>query len=202
MQPLKLVGRLMLVCLCAGMGFSAPARSADTATASESSDLMQEITVTARRREESILDTPISISAFSGPALEARGIDRTEDLAKMVPNFVYQTNPGAGGSSSNAAVFIRGVGQSDFIPTVEPGVGLYIDGVYIASTVGGLMELNDVERVEVLRGPQGTLFGRNTIGGAVSVTSDKPSTKAFAGNASILYGTDNDREIKPRSICP
>ncbi|HEV7356839.1 MAG TPA: TonB-dependent receptor [Steroidobacteraceae bacterium] len=202
MQPLKLPGRLMIVCLCVGAGFSAPALSADTATASESSDLMQEITVTARRREESILDTPISITAFSGSALEARGIERTEDLAKMVPNFVYQTSPGAGGSSSNAAVFIRGVGQSDFIPTVEPGVGLYIDGVYIASSVGGLMELNDVERVEVLRGPQGTLFGRNTIGGAVSVTSDKPSTKAFAGNASILYGTDNDREIKAKINLP
>jgi iron complex outermembrane receptor protein len=163
---------------------------------------MQEITVTARRREESILDTPISISAFTGTALEERGVERSEDLAKLVPNFVYQTNPGAGGSSSNAAVFIRGVGQADFIPTVEPGVGLYIDGVYIASTVGGLMELNDVERVEVLRGPQGTLFGRNTIGGAVSITSEKPSTKAFAGNASILYGTDNDREIKAKINLP
>jgi iron complex outermembrane receptor protein len=194
----------MLPCLCAGVGFSVPAYSADTAAASvaDSTDLMQEITVTARRREERILDTPISISAFSGPALEARGIERTDDLAKMVPNFVYQTNPGAGGSSSNAAVFIRGVGQSDFIPTVEPGVGLYIDGVYIASTVGGLMELNDVDRIEVLRGPQGTLFGRNTIGGAVSVTSEKPSTKAFSGNASILYGTDNDREIKAKINLP
>ena len=203
MQPRKLVGRLIFPCLCAAAGLSAPALSADTtATASDSSDLMQEITVTARRREESILDTPISISAFSGPALEARGIERTEDLAKMVPNFVYQTNPGAGGSSSNAAVFIRGVGQSDFIPTVEPGVGLYIDGVYIASSVGGLMELNDVERIEVLRGPQGTLFGRNTIGGAVSITSEKPSTKAFSGNASILYGTDNDREIKAKINLP
>jgi iron complex outermembrane receptor protein len=202
-QPLKLAGRLMLPCLCAGLGLYAPAKAADTAAAvSDSTDLMQEITVTARRREESILDTPISISAFSGPALEARGIERTEDLAKMVPNFVYQTNPGAGGSSSNAAVFIRGVGQADFIPTVEPGVGLYIDGVYIASTVGGLMELNDVERIEVLRGPQGTLFGRNTIGGAMSITSEKPSTKAFSGNASILYGTDNDREIKAKINLP
>ena len=98
MQPLKLAGRLMLPCLCAGLGLYAPAKAADTAAAvSDSTDLMQEITVTARRREESILDTPISISAFSGPALEARGIERTEDLAKMVPNFVYQTNPGAGG---------------------------------------------------------------------------------------------------------
>jgi iron complex outermembrane recepter protein len=193
----------MFPCLCAGVGLCAPALAADTAApAAASTDLMQEITVTARRREESILDTPISISAFSGPALEARGIERTEDLAKMVPNFVYQTNPGAGGSSSNAAVFIRGVGQADFIPTVEPGVGLYIDGVYIASTVGGLMELNDVERVEVLRGPQGTLFGRNTIGGAVSITSEKPSTKALSGNASILYGTDNDREIKAKINLP
>ena len=135
--------------------------------------------------------------------MEARGITtRTDDLARAVPNLVFQENPGAGGSSSNAAVFIRGVGQSDFIPTVEPGVGVYIDGVYVASTIGSLMDLDDVASLEVLRGPQGTLFGRNTIGGAINITSEKPNTKAFSGAASVLYGTDNHREVKAKVNLP
>jgi iron complex outermembrane recepter protein len=163
---------------------------------------MEEVTVTARRREENIQDTPISISAYSGAALEARGIDRADDLAKIVPNLVFQQNPGAGGSESNAAVFIRGVGQSDFIPTVDPGVGLYVDGVYVARSVGSLLDLVDIDRVEVLRGPQGTLFGRNTIGGAVSVVTQKPTFDAVSGTTSALYGTDNRVEVKTRLNMP
>src|SRR5665213_1353470 len=189
-------------CLCVGVVLNVPAQSEDTpASPSLTSELMQEITVTARRRKENILDTPISISAFTGAALEARGVERTDDLAKIVPNLVYQETPGAGGSSSNAAVFIRGVGQSDFIPTVDPGVGLYIDGVYVASTVGSLLDLVDTSRVEVLRGPQGTLFGRNTIGGAVSITTDKP-TFVFSSTSSALFGTDDHTELKGRINIP
>jgi iron complex outermembrane receptor protein len=195
--------RRLPACLFFWAGLNVSARCEETpASASITAELMQEITVTARRREENILDTPISITAFTGAALEARGIERADDLAKMVPNLVYQQNPGAGGSSSNAAVFIRGVGQADFIPTVDPGVGLYVDGVYVASTVGALLDLVDVERVEVLRGPQGTLFGRNTIGGAVSVTSEKPTFKDVGGSASMLYGTDNRIEVKGKINLP
>jgi iron complex outermembrane receptor protein len=168
---------------------------------SSTATLMNEIIVTARRREENIKDTPISITAFSGAALEARGIERTEELAHIVPNLVYQENPGAGGSASNAAIFIRGVGQSDFIPTVDQGVGLYVDGVYVASTVGALLDLVDTARVEVLRGPQGTLFGRNTIGGAVSITTDKPAFE-FAATSSALFGTDSRTELKGRINVP
>ena len=188
--------------ICATVG--GVARADDTpapAAASTTSTLMDEIIVTARRREENIKDTPISITAFSGAALEARGIERVDELAHIVPNFVYQENPGAGGSASNAAVFIRGVGQSDFIPTVDPGVGLYIDGVYVASTVGSLLDLVDTSRVEVLRGPQGTLFGRNTIGGAVSITTDKP-TFVFSSTSSALFGTDDHTELKGRINIP
>ncbi len=169
---------------------------------STTSTLMEEVTVTARRREENIQDTPISIAAFSAAALEARGIERADDLARIVPNLVFQQNPGAGGSASNAAVFIRGVGQSDFIPTVDPGVGLYVDGVYVARSVGSLLDLVDIDHVEVLRGPQGTLFGRNTIGGAVSVTTQKPTFDAVSGTTSLLYGTDNRTEVKGRLNVP
>lgn len=173
-----------------------------TASTSTTATLMEEVTVTARRREENIQDTPISIAAYSGAALEARGVERADDLARIVPNLVFQENPGAGGSESNAAVFIRGVGQSDFIPTVDPGVGLYIDGVYVARSVGSLLDLVDIDRVEVLRGPQGTLFGRNTIGGAVSVTTQKPTFDSVSGTSSVLYGTDDRVEVKGRLNVP
>jgi iron complex outermembrane receptor protein len=156
--------------------------------------LIEEVVVTARKREENLQTTPISISAFSGEALEARGITNLEELAGITPNLVIQNNPSFGGSNSSAAVFIRGVGQKDFLATVEPGVGLYIDGVYIARSVGALLDLVDVGRIEVLRGPQGTLFGRNTIGGAISITTRKPD-QDLRGSASVTYGTDTRLEV-------
>ena len=176
--------------------------ASDAAAASTTAALMEEITVTARRRAENIQDTPISMAAYSGAALEARGVERADDLARIVPNLIFQENPGAGGSASNAAVFIRGVGQSDFIPTVDAGVGLYVDGVYVARSVGSLLDLVDIDHVEILRGPQGTLFGRNTIGGAVSITTQKPTFDSINGTSSILYGTDDRVEIKSRLNVP
>lgn len=183
---------------------AAPATAADQPAVADSTTatLMEEVVVTARRREENIQQTPISISAFSGAALAARGIDRSDELAQIVPNLIYQETPGAGGSASNAAVLIRGVGQADFIPTVDPGVGLYIDGVYVASTVGALLELTDIDRIEVLRGPQGTLFGRNTIGGAVNITTLKPTFDAFSGSGSFTGGTADRVEAKARLNIP
>jgi iron complex outermembrane recepter protein len=200
---LRRVRRLLLSGLLVGLGANAAHSDDVPATPpSTTATLMEEVTVTARRREENIQDTPISIAAYSGAALEARGVERADDLAKIVPNLVFQQNPGAGGSESNAAVFIRGVGQSDFIPTVDPGVGLYVDGVYVARSVGSLLDLVDIDRVEVLRGPQGTLFGRNTIGGAVSVVTQKPTFDAVSGTTSALYGTDNRVEVKTRLNVP
>jgi iron complex outermembrane recepter protein len=190
--------------LCVWIAHPYPTLAADRpeGTASATGTPLEEVLVTARRREENIQQTPISISAYSGAALEARGIDRSDELAQIVPNLVYQENPGAGGSASNAAILIRGIGQADFIPTVDPGVGLYVDGVYVASTVGSLMELNDIDRVEVERGPQGTLFGRNTIGGAVNITTLKPTFDAFGGSSSLTGGTDNRTEAKMRINVP
>lgn len=148
------------------------------------------ITVTARKREETIQETPISITAFSSRALEARGIQSTEGLAQLTPNLTLQNNPSFSGASNSASIYIRGVGQQDFVPTVEPGVGVYVDGVYVARSVGAILDLVDFERVEVLRGPQGTLFGRNTIGGAISITTKVPESELHAGG-SLTYGTDN-----------
>ena len=160
------------------------------------SALMGDIVVTARKREERTQDVPIAISAFSGEALEARSVVDASALADFTPNLTFQNNAGFGGGANVAAIFIRGIGQADFLGSIEPGVGLYIDGVYIARSVGAVLDLVDVERIEVLRGPQGTLFGRNTIGGAVSVTSQQPNLLETEGTASVLYGSDNRIEVR------
>jgi iron complex outermembrane receptor protein len=126
--------------------------------------LSGEIVVTARRREESLQDVPISVSAFSGEALENQGAVDITALQQQTPNLTLQI---ARGSNSTLIAFIRGIGQQDPVWGFEPGVGLYIDDVYVARPQGAVLDIFDVERVEVLRGPQGTLYGRNTIGGAI-----------------------------------
>jgi iron complex outermembrane receptor protein len=150
---------------------------------------LEEVVVTARKRVESLQDAPISISAFSASDLQARGVEDLADLSRYAPNLVVQNNPGNGSSTAVGAIYIRGVGQDDFQPTIEPGVGIYIDGVYLARSVGALLDVLDVERIEVLRGPQGTLFGRNTIGGAISVTTKKPDND-FSGFGEVTFGED------------
>ncbi|MFT5711032.1 MAG: iron complex outermembrane receptor protein [Halioglobus sp.] len=149
------------------------AQSADAGSGTRTWQL-EETVVTARKKEENLQDAPISISAFSGQALEDRGVQKLIEIENFTPNLTFQNNPSFGGASSAAAIYIRGIGQKEFLPTVEPGVGLYVDGIYIARSVGAILDLIEVERVEVLRGPQGTLFGRNSIGGAISITTKKP----------------------------
>lgn len=156
---------------------------------------LDEIVVTARKKEESLQDAPIAISAFSGDALEFRGLTNIEEVSNFVPNLTIQNNPSFSGASNSAAIFIRGVGQAEFLPTTDPGVGLYVDDVYIARSVGAVLDLIEVERVEVLRGPQGTLFGRNTIGGAIALTTKKAGDE-FGGRLSATYGTDNRLNLK------
>lgn len=151
---------------------------------------IEQITVTARKRVEPLQKTPISIAAFSAQGLEQRQIQQISGIGQFTPSLTFETAAPISGNSAVAVMFIRGIGQVESIPTVDLGVGLYVDGVYLARSVGGVVDLLDVERVEVLRGPQGTLFGRNTIGGAISITTKKPGPH-FGGQASILYGTDN-----------
>jgi iron complex outermembrane receptor protein len=141
---------------------------------------LEEVTVTARRFAESLQETPVAVSAFSGDALEARAITNLEEIGRYVPNMQFFPNGIAGGSSGQP--FIRGVGQFDFMITTDPGVAIYLDGVYLARSLGNLLDLVDVERIEVLRGPQGTLYGKNTIGGAINVVSRRP------GNETELFG--------------
>lgn len=179
----------------AALSISTPALAQQGPEQQMAPGTLEEITVTARKREESLQDTPISITAFSADRLEAQGVSQITRIQDFTPNLVFQNTPSNSGVGSNAAVFIRGIGQKDFAPTTEPGVGIYIDGAYLGRSVGGVFDLMDVERVEVLRGPQGTLFGRNTIGGAVSITS-KPPGDEFSVKADVKLGTDNRLNVR------
>jgi iron complex outermembrane receptor protein len=160
----------------------------------QSSVLIEEVIVTARKREESLQDIPLAVSAFSGEALDFRGVTTIDKLYQFTPNLTLATSPSFSAVSSNAAIYIRGIGQNDFVPVIDPGVGIYVDGVYLGRSVGAVLDIVDVERVEILRGPQGTLFGRNTIGGAITVTSVKPQEE-FAGQVGAKIGTDDRTDV-------
>jgi iron complex outermembrane receptor protein len=149
-----------------------------------------EVIVTARKFEENLQDTPIAVTVFTGSELEARQIFKTDRLDEVVPNLQFANNAPLAGNNSSSQVFIRGIGQTDPTSTVDPGVGLYIDDVYMGSSVGANMELRDISSVQVLRGPQGTLFGRNTIGGAIVMTTKDPGDD-FGGTVRLGGGSDS-----------
>jgi iron complex outermembrane recepter protein len=156
------------------------------------------IIVTARRREESLLDVPISVSAISGATLAAQGAVDITALQDKTPNMTLQI---ARGSNSTLIGFIRGVGQQDPLWGFEPGVGLYVDDVYVARPQAAVLDIFDVSRVEVLRGPQGTLYGRNTIGGAVKYVTNRLGHK-FAGKARAAYGAYNQIDLMGQITVP
>lgn len=166
---LSLVPALLLLALGA----------APTAGAQEgASRVLDEVVVTARRREESLQDVPLAISAFSGEQLARIGAVDVIEVAKFSPNVTLEVSRG---TNTTLTAFIRGVGQQDPVAGFESGVGIYLDDVYLNRPQAAVLDIYDVERIEVLRGPQGTLYGRNTIGGAIKyVTSklgDEPETK-------------------------
>ncbi len=174
------------------MGMATPGAAANPDEGRQAGAL-EEVVVTARKREESLQDTPIAISAFSAAALERQQITSTEDLDQVAPNLQFASYGPLTGNNSAAQVYIRGIGQSDGSSGVDPGVGLYIDDVYMGRSVGGVLDFRDVSSVQILRGPQGTLFGRNTIGGAVLLTTTLPG-KEFGGTARVGIGDDRLHE--------
>jgi iron complex outermembrane receptor protein len=157
-------------------------------------ETLESIVVTARRREESLQDTPVAVTALSAEALERQQATGTMDLDKIAPNIQFHSYGTLTGNNSAAQVFIRGIGQTDATPAVDPGVGIYIDDVYMGRSVGGAMEFRDISSVQILRGPQGTLFGRNTIGGAVLLTTNGPGDDA-GNSVRVGVGEDNLREV-------
>ena len=154
----------------------------------ESVSLIEEVVVTARKRQESLQDVPVAVTALTPSQLERGSIQRTTDIDKMVPNVeLHQTYIG----SESLSATIRGIGFDDIEKSLEPTVGVAVDGVFMASNSGAVFDMYDVESVEVLRGPQGTLFGRNTIGGVINVTRTKPTGKWGAK----LEGTFGDQAM-------
>ena len=148
---------------------------------------IEEIIVTARKTSESLQTTPVAVSALSGEMLADQQIVGIQEIQSTTPNITFSSAVAQPGSST---VYIRGQGSSDGLIAIDQAVGVYVDGVYAARSTGGATDLVDVERVEVLRGPQGTLFGRNTTGGAINIIANKPSDE-FEGSMRLDYGNYN-----------
>jgi iron complex outermembrane recepter protein len=170
-----------------------PALAQDEPPAAPAATVAQDevITVTARRRAENLIDVPIAISAYSGERLENEGAIDLSDIADTTPNVTIEASRG---TNSTLSVFIRGVGQQDPVAGFEAGVGLYIDDVYLNRPQGALLDIYDVERIEVLRGPQGTLYGRNTIGGAIKYVTRRLAEDPQLRIRSNL-GTDEQADL-------
>jgi iron complex outermembrane receptor protein len=180
-------------CVALGISGAPLPAGAQADTAAVGPGGLEEIVVTARRREESLQTAPVSVAAFTAAALERQGIDTLMDLGSHVPNLSMIS--GQGGGATQTQVSIRGVGQSDFILTSDQSVGLYVDGVYLPRSLGAALDLIDIERIEVLRGPQGTLFGRNTTAGAIQIISAPPED-AFLAKAELTTGSFDRLDFK------
>ena len=145
---------------------------------------LQEVVVTAQKRSQNIQTVPIAISVFTSQQLQQQNVTSLASLSAQTPGVTLDAGSPFSGDSSVLSASIRGIGQSDFAININPAVGVYLDGVYLARTVGANVNLLDVDRVEIAKGPQGTLFGANTIGGAISIITHTPGNKArFIGEA-------------------
>lgn len=156
---------------------------------------LEEIVVTARKLEESLQESPVAVSVASGDLLERMGAPDLTSVGQFAPNVIFESGQPTSGIRA-PTIFIRGLGQDDFIIVEDGAVGVYLDGVFVGRTIGSVFDLIDVERVEVLRGPQGTLFGKNTIGGAINLVSRRPDAEAMTGSLSLGYGEDDYQQIQ------
>ncbi|MBU6443442.1 MAG: TonB-dependent receptor [Alphaproteobacteria bacterium] len=166
-----------------------------------SSDQLETVVVTAQKRTQNVQNVPIAITAITAATLQNKGVTDIHGLNQMVPNVSLDAGAPFSGDTSVLSASIRGIGQDDFAFNLDPGVGVYVDGVYLARTIGANVGLLDVARVEVLKGPQGTLFGRNTIGGAISIVTRTPGDHAmFEGQ--VTTGSFNRRDIAVTADVP
>ena len=156
----------LLVAISSASGLSSLAYAQE-----KESMLLEEVVVTAQRQQTLLQETPIAVTVFSEEQIQDLGIFTVADINALAPNTNIQKQPS---SNSNMSIFIRGVGSGETALMVDPKVSFYIDGVYMSKTVGGVFDIVDMQSIEVLRGPQGTLFGRNSTGGAINVTTVKP----------------------------
>ncbi len=198
-QSLRLFSAGSALALAFGLAVPAMAQQApqaqpqDAAQAAGDTGGIKEIVVTAQFRSQKLQDTPLSITAIDANLLTQRNQTDISQIAAQAPNV--QLTPQGGAFGSSMAVYIRGIGQYDFNPAYEPGVGLYVDDVYYATLTGSVLDLLDLDRVEVLRGPQGTLTGRNSIGGAIKLFSAKPSAEN-SGTVEVAYGSRERLDLR------
>ena len=186
-MKMKTLGVASTLALATSLAAPAYAQQQDSSTRNT------EIVVTAEFREANLQDTPIAITAVNSEMLDARGQTDIAQVAAQAPNVSLRPQPQNGGSGLIA--FIRGVGQTDFNYALDPGVGVYIDDVYIPTLSSSLLELIDLDRVEILRGPQGTLAGKNSIGGAIKLFSAKPRGDG-SGKLRVEYGSYNELVVR------
>ncbi|KMS54252.1 TonB-denpendent receptor [Novosphingobium barchaimii LL02] len=186
--------------LCGGFGIAAPALAQEAPARPEAASEASggDIIVTARRREERLVDVPIAVTSFSGEQLAKSGAIDITEIANSAPNVTLEPSRG---TNSTLSAFIRGVGQQDPVSGFEQGVGIYLDDVYLNRPQAAVLDIYDVERIEVLRGPQGTLYGRNTIGGAVKyVTKQLPQD--FSLKVKGTYGTYDQADLIVTASAP
>jgi len=175
------------------LALATPAYAQDAAPQQEGG--LQEIIVTAQKRAEDVQDVPIAISAFGSAQLQERAVNSVAALSGITPNVTLDASTPFSGSSAVLGATIRGIGSSDFAFNIDPAVGVYLDGVYLGRSIGANQDLLDVERIEVLKGPQGTLFGRNTIGGAISIVTRNPGDE-FRVTGDVTVGSYERMQVR------
>ncbi|MDX1735922.1 MAG: TonB-dependent receptor plug domain-containing protein, partial [Halioglobus sp.] len=146
--------------------------------------MLEEVIVTAQKRAQSLQDVPVAVTAFNADTIQEAGISNASDLAIMTPSL----NANANSSPFTTRLTIRGIGTSQTDPALEPSVGLFVDGVFMGRSGLGTADLTDIERIEVLQGPQGTLYGKNANAGAISVITRRPNTEEFEGYVEATVG--------------
>jgi iron complex outermembrane receptor protein len=187
------LGVSVLSPLLLGSGFL----HAESSTTPRVKAVLEEVVVTARRREESLQETPLAVTALGSDYLEAMGVSSIADVETLSPSLQFsQTNYKA------PAIFIRGIGQRSGNPVLDPGVGIYLNGVYVPRSDAQLLDAVDVANIQVLRGPQGTLFGKNNIGGALLVDSKRPHIDALELSARVTLGSDGRKDAKVNANVP
>ena len=194
-KPLKIaIAAALFASMAAHADPATDAAKTDAAAAkkSESATSLETVTVTARRRSELLQDVPIAVTALSAQKLDSLNVQNLGDLQGEVPNLTVHD---ARASNTTITAYIRGIGQSDPTWGSDPGVGIYLDDVYIARPQGSLLDVFDIQRIEVLRGPQGTLYGKNTIGGAIKYVS-KPLPTQSEGYAEVDAGNEGIAKFK------
>src|SRR5690606_28910611 len=184
---------LKLCSMAAAVACAAVSETRAQAPSGRDAGPIEEILVTARYREERLQDTPIAITAVTAEDIQTRGFTSSFEVGYMIPNASLRPAQAAFGNTMTA--FIRGVGQNDFDFAFEPGVGIYIDDIYHPFTLGSQIELLDLARVEVLRGPQGTLFGRGSIGGAIRYVTQAPQGDG-TGSIRLTAGTFDRIDVR------